>query len=188
MKKLILLIVLCCAFTAEAQFRNGQRNGQRQRQNDIPQTQEKAPEPNFEVEKYIGIVVYDIEKAAKKSSIKLKSEEGKLFFKTLTDYNKVIKGITRINSFLLRSTKEMVENFQKTSMKSGDFSQQPEVIKKMNENLEPLSNTLKEEDKKLDATLKTALSEKQYKKWIKYNKKLNKTFNQEVKAEVETQD
>jgi hypothetical protein len=180
MKKLILLIVLCYAFTAEAQFGNGQRNGQRQTQRDMTQTPQKAPEPNFEVEKYIGIVVYDIEKAAKKSSIKLKSEEGKLFFKTLTAYNKDVKGMTRINSFLLRSTKEMVENFQKISMKSGDFSQQPEVLKKMNQNLEPLSNTLKEEDKKLDATIKTILSEKQYKNWIKYNKKLNKIFATDV--------
>ena len=88
--------------------------------------------------------------------------------------------MTRINSFLLRSTKEMVENFQKISMKSGDFSQQPEVLKKMNQNLEPLSNTLKEEDKKLDATIKTILSEKQYKNWIKYNKKLNKIFATDV--------
>tara|TARA_R110001592_G_scaffold35847_6_gene121486 strand:+ start:291 stop:839 length:549 start_codon:yes stop_codon:yes gene_type:complete len=176
MKKLILLIVLCCAFTAEAQYGNRQRNGQRQRQTAIPQTQQKAPEPNFEVEKYLGIVVYDIEKAAKKSSIKLTSEEGKLFSKTLTAYNKDVKGITRINSFLLRSTKEMVENFQKISMKSGDFSQQPEIVKKMNDNLEPISNTLKEEDKKLDATMKGLLSEKQYRKWIKFNKKLNKIF------------
>jgi hypothetical protein len=176
MKKLILLIVLCCAFTAEAQFRNGQRNGQGQRQGDIPQTEQKAPEPNFEVEKYLGIVVYDIEKAAKKSSIKLTSDAGQLFSKTLTAYNKDVKGITRINSFLLRSTKEMVENFQKISMKSGDFSQQPEVVKKMNDNLEPISNTLKEEDKKLDANMKSIISEKQYRKWIKYNKKLNKNF------------
>jgi hypothetical protein len=180
MKKFILLILLCSVFTAEAQYGNGQRNGQRQTQRDMTQTQQKAPEPNFEVEKYLGIVVYDIEKAAKKAGIKLSSEEGKLFFKTLTTYNKDVKGMTRINSFLLRSTKEMVENFQKISMKSGDFSQQPEVLKKMNQNLEPLSNTLKEEDKKLDATIKTMLSEKQYKKWIKYNKKLNKIFTKDV--------
>lgn len=176
MKKLILLIVLCFAFTAEAQYRNGQRNGQMQGQTGIPQTPQKAPEPNFEVEKYLGIVVYDIEKAAKKSSINLTSDAGQLFSKTLTAYNKDVKGITRINSFLLRSTKEMVENFQKISMKNGDFSQQPEIVKKMNDNLEPISNTLKQEDKKLDATMKRLLSEKQYKKWIKFNKKLNKNF------------
>ncbi|WP_339662261.1 hypothetical protein [uncultured Polaribacter sp.] len=179
MKKLLLLLILGCAFTAEAQYGNGYGTNQRRRQSDMIQTQEKAPEPNFEIEKYLGIVVYDIEKAAKKSKVKLASKEGKLFSKTLTDYNKDLKDITRINSFLLRSTKEMVENYQKSAAKSGDFSNRTEVLKTMNENLEPLSNTLKMEDKKLDATMKNILSEKQYKKWINYNKKLNKIFPKE---------
>jgi hypothetical protein len=49
----------------------------------------------------------------------------------------------------------------------------------MNENLEPLVNTLKVEDKKLDATMKSILSAKQYKKWIKYNRKIYKVFPKE---------
>jgi hypothetical protein len=68
----------------------------------------------------------------------------------------------------------MVENFQKNSMKSGNFSEQPRVLKKMNENLKPISNFLKNEDLKLNTKLKILLSTKQYKNWIKYNKKLNK--------------
>ena len=119
MKKLVFLLILCCAFTAEAQYGNS-RNQQRQRQS--MQTPQKAPEPDFNIEKYIGIVVYDIKKAAKKSSLKLSSEKGKEFSKVLTKYNKDIKDITRINSFLLRSTKEMVDNFQKNARKTGDFS------------------------------------------------------------------
>lgn len=152
------------------------RNGMRQRQ--LPQTQQRqAPKPNFEVEKYLGIVIYDIKKAAKKSSIRLTSNEGKAFSNALTKYNKDIKDIKRINSFLLRSTKEMVENFQKKAMKTGDFSNQPKMVKKLNENLKPISETLKKEDKELDKVIKKLLSEKQYKKWIKYNKKLNKFFH-----------
>jgi hypothetical protein len=177
MKKIILVLILFSAFAAEAQY--GYGNQQRSRQNRMMETQEKAPEPNFEIEKYLGIVVYDIEKAAKKSSIKLSSTEGKIFSKTLTKYNKDVKDITRINSFLLRSTKEMVENFQKNASKTGDFSNRTEVLKTMNDNLEPLGNTLKIEDKKLDATMKSILSAKQYKKWIKYNKKINKNFPKE---------
>jgi hypothetical protein len=179
MKKIILLILIFNAFTAKAQFGAGQMNGQRQSQRDMTQTQQKPPEPNFEVEKYLGIVVYDIEKAAKKSGIKLTSPEGKQFSKILTDYNKDIKGITRINSFLLRSTKEMIENYQKSIMQSRDYSRQTEIMKQMNQNLEPISKTLKEEDKKLDASIKNLLSEKQYNKWIKYNKKINKIFPKE---------
>lgn len=177
MKKFILLIILTCSISAQAQY--GYGNNQRQQQRGIPQTKEKAPEPNFEIEKYLGIIVYDIEKTAKKSSIKLKSEEGKQFSKILTKYNKDIKDITRINSFLLRSTKEMVDNYQKKAIKSGDFSKQVEVQKKLSKNLKPLNETLIDEDKKLDKTIKTLLSEKQYKKWIRYNKKMYKIFPKE---------
>ena len=177
MKKLILLIILICSFSAQAQY--GYGNGSRQRQRQMPQVQEKAADPDFPIDKYLGIVDYDIKKAAKKSSIKLSSKEGKTFKTVLTKYNKDIKDITRINSFLIKSTKQMVDNFQKAAMASGDFSKQAKVRKTMVENLLPISEILKEEDLKLDKTLKEILSEKQYKKWIKYNKKLNKVFPKE---------
>lgn len=182
MKKIILLLILGCAFTAEAQY--GYGNGGRQRQDmrrrQMMQTPQKAPKPDFNVENYLGIVVYDIEKAAKKSSIKLSSKEGKQFSKILSEYNQSIKDVTRINSFLLRSAKEMVEGFQKKAIKSGDFSEQPKIQKKMDESLKQITEILNEEDIKLDASIKALLSKKQYKKWIKYNnKKLSKSFKKE---------
>ena len=174
MKKLIFLFILAFSTISQAQMRNGQRRSQ------LPQTQQRQPpEPDFKVDKYLGIVVYDIKKAAKKSSVKLSSKEGKEFSKVLTKYNKDIKDFRRINSFVLRSTKDMIDNFQKKAMKSGDFSNQPKIVKQMNENLKPISETLKKEDEKLDKSMKSLLSEKQYKKWIKYNKKLNKVFKKE---------
>ncbi|WP_158839743.1 hypothetical protein [Polaribacter sp. L3A8] len=175
MKNLILFILLFCAFTTQAQYGYGNNNG-RQRQSQMPQTEQKAPEPNFNVERYIGIVVYEIEKAAKKSSIKLSSKEGQEFEKVLTKYNKDIKDITRINTFVLRSTKDLVENYQKKVISTGDNSSQKKVMTTMNENLKPISIILKEEDLKLDKTMKNLLSEKQYKKWIKYNRKIYKVF------------
>ncbi len=178
MKKYIFLFFIFIGFVAQAQYGNMNR---RQRQRDYTQqTQQKTFEPNFKIKKHLGIVVYDIKKAAKKSSIKLSSKIGKEFSNVLTTYNKNIKGITRINSFLLNSTKEMVESFQKKAVKTGDYSDQPKVQKKMNENLKALSETLEKEDKKLDKTMKEILSGKQYKKWIKYNKKLYKIFPEEI--------
>lgn len=175
MKKYIFLLFVLTSFLAQSQF-GGMRN---QRQRQMPQTQREPPAPNFQVEKYLGIIVYDIEKAAKKSGIKLSSDEGKQFSKLLTAYNKDIKDIRRINSFTLRSTKEMVENFQKNAAKTGDLSNQLVVQKKMADNLKPISETLKIEDLKLVKSLKPVLSEKQYKKWIKYNRKLYKVFPKE---------
>jgi len=174
MKKYLLILTLLTSFLAHSQLnRGGMRNS---RQNQMNQTPRKAPEPNFQVEKYLGIVIYDIEKAAKKSSIKLSSEEGKKFKTLLTKYNKEIKDIRRINSFTLRSTKEMMENFQKNAQKNGDFSDRTKVQKKMVENLTPISETLRTKDRALDLSIKEILSEKQYKKWIKYNRKMYKVF------------
>lgn len=173
MKNLFILFIVLFTTISHAQMRNGMRQRQ------MNQTSQQPAEPDFKVEKYIGIVIYDIKKSAKKSGVKMSSATGKTFSKTLTEYNKRISDIKRINSFVLRSTKDMVDNFQKTSMKTGDFSNQPKVVKKMNENLKPLIETLKKEDLLFDKKIKNLLSEKQYKKWIKYNKKLNKVFSKE---------
>ncbi|WP_298779403.1 hypothetical protein [uncultured Polaribacter sp.] len=173
MKKIIFLFILFLSFVAQAQF-NNQRQ---QRVSQQSQVQQKAPKPNFDVKKYLRIIVYDIEKYAKKSKVKLSSEKGKQFSKILTNYNREIKDISRINSFTFRETKNMVESFQKSAMKTGDFSGQIEVQKKMIENLKPVAETIKEEDKKLNKAIKSLLSEKQYKKWIKYNRKKGKFFS-----------
>ena len=121
-------------------------------------------------------MVYDIEKTANKISIELTSDEGKSFLDVLTNYNNKISQIKRINSFTLNNSKELVENFQKNAIKTRDFSNQVEVQKKLAADLKPISETLKTEDQKLDAYIKKLLSEKQYQKWIKFNKKLNKSF------------
>jgi len=174
MKKLILLLIVLFTTISQAQMRNSM-----QRQRQMNQQTQEAPKPDFKIEKYVGIVNYDIKKAAKKSKVKLSSDTGKKFSKAITEYNKKIRDIKRINSFVLRSTKDMVDNFQKNSMKTGDFSNQEKVVKKMNENLKPISETLKKEDIAFDKKMKSLLSEKQYKKWIKYNKKLYKYFPKE---------
>ena len=117
MKKIIILFIVLISYSSYSQFGNrNQGNRQNQRQQQIPQTPREPPEFKYEIEKYLGIVIYDIEKVAKKSKIKLSSAEGKKFSSTLISYNKEIKAIRRINSFTLRSTREMIENFE-TSLK-----------------------------------------------------------------------
>ena len=177
MKKIVFLLSILTFCSVNAQFMNGGLQNQRQRQ--MMQTPERAPEPNFDVDQYLGIVVYDIEKTAKKSSIKLDSEQGKSLSKILTEYNNKIKQIRRINSFTLNSSKEMVENFQRAVIKNRDYSNQIEVQKKLAEDLKPISEAMKTEDQKLDEEIKKILSEKQYQKWLKFNKSLNKTFSEE---------
>ena len=52
----------------------------------------------------------------------------------------------------------------------------------MVENLKPIAETLKTEDLKLVKSLKELLSEKQYGKWIKYNRKQGKFFPKEEES------
>jgi len=171
MKKNIFLLIVFSSFLCHSQF--GGRNQSQRQMTQIPQ---EAPEPNFNIDKYLGIVIYDIKRAAKKSGIKLSSERGKKFSTILTSYNKEVKDIRRINSFTLKSTKEMVDSFQKIATSTGDFSNQAKIQKTMGENLKPIYETLKDEDRKLDESVKEILSEKQYNKWIKYNRKIYKVF------------
>ena len=181
MKKYLLIVTLLTNFLAQSQLnRGGMRNG---RQRQMVQNPRKAPEPNFQVEKYLGIVIYDIEKAAKKINVKTSSTKGAQFSKLITNYNKEIKEIRRINSFTLRSTKKMMENFQKKARETRDFSNRTKVQKKMVENLTPISEALKVKDKKFDIAIKALLSEKEYKKWIKYNRKMYKVFPKEDSKE-----
>jgi len=172
MKKILLFGFILTSFFGFGQF--GGRSQQR-RQMTQP-TQQKAPKPDFPVEKYVGIIIYDIEKAAKKSGVKLSSKEGKTFSSFLYNYNKNTKDVRRINGFVLKSTKQMVDNYQSAVMKTGDFSNQAKVMKKMQENLKPIGEIIKKEDLVFDKKIKELLSKKQYKKWIKYNRKLGKVF------------
>lgn len=174
MKKYIFLLFVLSSIISYSQYSTGYGN-----QRQLMQTPDRAPEPNFKIERYLGIVVYDIEKAAKKSGVKLSSDDGKKFASLLTAYNKKIKDIRRINSFTLKSTKEMIDNYQKKVASSGDFSDQAKVRLEMANNLKPISDTLRKEDSSLDISMKALLSEKQYKKWIKYNKKIYKVFPKE---------
>ncbi|MFT6869456.1 MAG: hypothetical protein ACJAYY_002967 [Paraglaciecola sp.] len=180
MKKIIILFIVLISYSSYSQFGNrNQGNRQNQRQQQIPQTPREPPEFKYEIEKYLGIVIYDIEKAAKKSKIKRSSAEGKKFSTTLISYNKEIKAIRRINSFTLRSTKEMIENFEKNRQKTGDASGQKKIQETMMASLKPITKILKTKDLLLDKKIRALLSSKQYKKWINYNKKLYKFFPKE---------
>lgn len=168
MKKIIYLLFVVFAINTHAQL------GNRSNRNPIPQAQTTPKAPEFEVERYVGIVYYNIEKAAKKTGIDLSSKKGKQFATLLKIYNRDTDQIKRINGFTLKSTKNLVENFQNNALKTGDLSNQQKVQKTMVENLKPIVEAIKVEDKKLDDSIVTLLSEKQYKKWIKYNKKIYK--------------
>ena len=73
----------------------------------------------------------------------------------------------------------MIENFEKNRQKTGDASGQKKIQETMMASLKPITTILKTKDLLLDKKIRALLSAKQYKKWIKYNKKLYKVFPKE---------
>jgi hypothetical protein len=171
MKKIIYLFIVLFALNMQAQLGNRGLGGSR---NPIPQQQTTPKAPEFDVDRYVGFVEYDIEKASKKIGVNLSTDKGKKFASLIGRYNRDARDIRRINSFTLKSTKEMVENYQQKVLETRDYTNQQKVQKTMFENLKPIAETIREEDKKLDDKIFTLLSDKEYKKWLKYNKKINK--------------
>lgn len=166
MKKLVLFLYLfLISFIVNAQIRSITETGS-------TFNHQKVDDPEFDINQYVGIFNYNIKKSAKKTSVKLNTKEGEQFSKLLTNHNKKIKDIERINSFILKSTKEMVENFQKNVLKTGNLSNQQKVAKELKENTLPIYKLLKQENDLLNNEMNEFLSEKQLKKWKKYNKNL----------------
>ena len=62
MKKIIILFIALISYSSYSQFGNrNQGNRQNQRQRQMPQTPREPPKFKYEVEKFLGIVIYDID-------------------------------------------------------------------------------------------------------------------------------
>jgi len=173
MKKNILLFLLLISLSVSAQYEDSQRRRNLERRQVNRQPLEK---PKFKTEKYLGIIIYDGKKVAKKTGVKKKSEKGKKLLTIISEFNKSLKEMIRINSFTFLEMKEYVEKSQEKAQESGDFSIMRDVQKTINERFKPFSNDFKEKEEKLDVSLKELLSEKEFKKWEKYKKKAKKNI------------
>ena len=170
MKRIVFLLLLLSVVSASAQFMN-QRRGRGIRQSPMP-NQNQPQEFVFNPEKAIGIVIYDVERAAKKIGLKnKKKDEYKQFSTLLTKFNKDMRDLARINSFTFSQEKQNVESSHKLSMESRDFSLLEKAYKQASEKFKPIVDQVKEKEKKLDTSFKTFLSKKQMTKWGKYKQK-----------------
>lgn len=170
MKKYIFLILTLFIFTTiDAQF------GQRRNRSSIPQTNNQKPKiPDFNAEKAVGLVIYDVEKTIKKIGLKKSSEKGKKVTSLFNTLNKEMKQISRINSFTFSEAKRKMKFAQQKAQDSGDYSTLKTVYTEVGKSFEPILATLKEKEAAFDKSLKPILSEKQFKKWEKYRLKAKK--------------
>jgi hypothetical protein len=85
-----------------------------------PMATQKPRAPKINVEKAVGLIFYNIEKVSKKIGIKETSDTYLKVFSILNSYNKELKQIKRINTFLFSEGKSKMEAAQKEAIENRD--------------------------------------------------------------------
>ena len=173
----IFLIIILLANTAISAQRGGGGMGRGQQQNQNgPQNSEREVK-EFKASDVAGIFYYDVEEAIKK--IKVKKDKFKVpVAKALKDYNFKIKEIALLNTdnfkvidILMKSNRGMNRvSRQQTSL--NNTNNQPKEIDslriKVREIMRSIRRDVNKNEEILNENLKNILTEKQNKKWLKY--------------------
>jgi len=148
MKKLILVVTLLISSILIAQRQNGQK----------AQT--------FDASKVVGIFYYEEDKAIKKIKIKQKALKYSVK-KAIISYNSKIKEISFLKNAELKGVTELVNATKKGTNREALLGFRARV----NKVLSPIRASIQEVEKQLNKNLKEQLSKKQFKNWLKFQKK-----------------
>ena len=179
MKHTLLILLTFLTYTLFAQRPGGGRGGMQQGQN--PQQERTQKPKEFKTSDVLGIFYYDIVEVIKKTKVK---EENKQYSvkKALQNYNFKIKEISFLNAKKFADLDLLVNS----TFKGNDRESMMEMRKKVDKVVHPIREDIHEYEKELNSTFKTLLSEKQLKKWLKYQKKIKESL-QPKKAEKSNQ-
>ena len=172
-KQVLFIFLFFSVFYAEAQY-NSQFNRRQSMQPRQPRAAQQPRAPKIDVEKAVGLIIYNIEKVTKKTGIKKSSDTYPKFSSILNSYNKELKQIKRINTFLFSEGKSKMEAAQKEAIKNSDYTPLQIANKEVTESFKPIISIIEEKDEKLNLKLEEILSTKQLKKWKKYNASIKK--------------
>ncbi|WP_298778690.1 hypothetical protein [uncultured Polaribacter sp.] len=167
MKKIFYFAILLLNFSLYAQPPGGnggvQRSGSMQNQQD--DRDHKKPK-EFKSSEAAGLFYYEIDKVLKK--LKIKNDDSKYkVSKALREYNFKIREISFLNSEKLSDLDLVINSFPKRD----DNESRREMRVKVDEVIRPIRDEVHENEIKLNNDLESLLSEKQNKKWLKYQKK-----------------
>lgn len=168
-KQFVIAFFVLFTLTAEAQFQRRQRVVNRN-----PVTQQQKP-PEFNVERAIGLTIYDIDLIIKKLKLKQSSENYKKIVTVFNAFNKQQRELNRIHSFSFSQAKKKIEAAQKDVMKSRNYVVLETAYKEVSEAFLPITDQIKEREEQLDKDLKPLFSKKEFKKWEKLKLKIKKS-------------
>lgn len=168
MKQVITFILFINIISISAQFSPSNRSR--------GENKKKIRIQKFNSRNFVGIFYYDKEEVLKKVKIKKLDKEG-VVIKALKTYNKHIENLAFLENDQFNKTDKKVEETVIIAKQNKNF----EAIKEMRQNikkaLKPIRQEIKREEKKLNDKMVAVLSDKQLKKWLKYQKKIKAKLN-----------
>ena len=128
--------------------------------------------PEFNAMEKAGIIKYDLEKTIKK----LKNTEDSII-KEITEYIQIynieMDKLLFLHSKTLEDLEIIFHRNLKIAIQNRDQSQMNLIKYKIEQIIPPIRNEVNKQEKLLNKYMKRLLTEKQNKKWLKYQKKIN---------------
>ena len=128
--------------------------------------------PEFNAIEKARIITYDTEEVIKKLKINEDSISKEVSMHLAT-YNIEMDNLLLLHSQTLKDLEKEFDSNVKIAMQNRDRSQMSEVKNKIKQIIPPIRYEVSEHENSLNEALKNILTEKQYKKWLKYQKQRN---------------
>lgn len=168
MKNIILILITFLTYNLFSQPPGG---GGRRQQGQSPQSNQTQKEFKFNASEMAGIFYYDINEVIKKTKVKGENNQF-LVSKELKNYNFKVKEISFLNSKIFTDLDEVANSISNR----GDMEARKKMRRKVDELIRPIRDEVHQMEKELNDNLEKILSEKQFKKWLKYQKKQKESF------------
>jgi len=171
---LFFVMLLSFNHTAIAQMRGGGRMGQGRSGHGNVHSQQKM---RINVRKMAALHLYDEHKVLKKLRIKNK-EQARKISALLQDYNRAVRNIELKYHDRIREAKRMAKEAGSNSYQAGNDTGMQLVRKQIRLKLAPVRKEVMVHQQELNRKMKQLLNKKQYKKWLKYQRKKNRIRSQ----------
>ncbi|WP_146190690.1 hypothetical protein [Polaribacter aquimarinus] len=169
MKHIFLTISLFLSTIFYVQAQGGRGGRSPQNQNRQPRVESERKE--VKASDLAGIFYYDVKSTLKK--VKIKDDDIKVkVSNALKKYNTKIKEISFLNSDKFKGINVLMKSLRENrTSNNGKANKNSDLRKKIGEVIRPIRKEIRAHEMVLNETLEGILTQKQIKKWLKYQKK-----------------
>lgn len=168
MKSLLFILLTISSSVMYAQPGGGGRQGGFNQRGNRPST--NVERPAFNAQKASGIIKYDTDKILKRLKIQKNDSIAPKIKTAFFNYNAAMDQVSLNNKDLFEGIDALVKSTAQGAAQSKDRETFRKTMRLVAENLKPVREKVRDQTSILNNSLEELLSEKQYSKWLKYQK------------------